>query len=197
MFGVATNVTAGKPKTSGAVFTGPITALMPTSATEALAAAFGDMGFLSEDGYSKNVSISTSTIKEWGGQVVMVTQDEKSATFKFKMIEYLRKEVQQFVNGSANVTGTPETGMKVTVNGDEAEERALVIDQVFRGGIPHRLVVPCCKITEMAEVVYKMNEAVGYEVTVAATKDASGNYFHEYFGPPVSGATGATGATGA
>lgn len=190
MSGVATNVTAGKPKTSGAVFTAPITATMPTNATADLSSDFQDMGFLSEDGYSKNVSISTSTIKEWGGQVVLVTQDEKSATFKFKMIEYLRDTVQKFVNGTANVTGSLAEGMSVTVNGDEAEERALVIDQILRGNVAHRLVVPCCKITEMSEVVYKMNEAVGYEVTVAATKDASGNYFHEYFKAPSSSTEG-------
>lgn len=183
MSGVATNVTAGRPRTTGAVFTAEVGATLPTDATTALTDAYTDLGYISEDGVSKNISISTTGIKEWGGAIVLVTQDEKSATFQFKMIEYLNSDVQAFVNGSDNVSGNLTDGLTVTVDEDEAEERVLVFWQIMRGDVPHRLVIPRCRITEVGEVTYRTNEAVGYDVTVTAIKDdTTGAYFKEYMG---------------
>ena len=183
MSGTATNVTAGKPRNSGAVFTAPTGSTLPTDAVTALAAAYQDLGYISEDGVSKNVSITTTPIKEWGGAIVLITQDEKTATFKFKMIEYLNPEVQKFVNGDENVTGNLTTGLSVSIDDAETPERVLVFWQKMRGGIPHRMVVPRCRITEMSEVNFKSNEAVGYDVTVTAIKDSTtGKYFSEYMG---------------
>ena len=176
-------VTAGKPKVGGYVFTADATATAPTDATTALGNDFTDLGYISEDGVTKNVSVSSSNIFDWGGDVVLVTQDEKTATFKFKLIEYLNADVQKFVNGSGNVTGTPEgnDGMAVSVDGSEPEEKMLVFQTTARGNVAHRVVVPRCKISEMAEVVFKRNEVVGYEVTVVAIKGTDGSFFKEYF----------------
>ena len=88
MAGITTNVTAGKPNTSGAVFTAPAGTSLPTTANGSLNGAFNDMGFVSENGVTKSTSISTTTIKEWGGSPVLVTQDEKIISVKFKLIEY-------------------------------------------------------------------------------------------------------------
>ena len=196
MSGKATNVTAGKPKTSGAVFTAPVGSTLPTDAVTAInsiSEAYKDLGYVSEDGLTESISITTSAIKEWGGSIVLITQDEKTATFKFKLIEYLNKEVQKFANGDANVSGTLESGMKISVTDVDVDERVLVFWQILRGGIPLRIVVPRCKITAIGDIVYKGNEAVAYDLTVQAIKNDSGQYYDKYMG----GASGATGATGA
>ena len=182
MSGVATNVTAGKPRTSGAVFTAPVGTTLPTDAVTALSGSYIDLGYLSEDGVTKNISITTTNIKEWGGAIVLITQDDKTATFKFKMIEYLNANVQKFVNGDNNVTGTLSSGMAVTVDDAESPERVLVFWQIMRGNVPHRMVIPRCRISEIGEVVFRTNDAVGYDVTVTAIKDDDGKYFKEYFG---------------
>lgn len=182
MAGTASNVTTGKPKTGGAVFMAPVGTTAPTDAKTALDNAFTDLGFVSEDGVTESVTISTTNIKEWGGGIVLVTQDEKTATLKFKLIEYLNANVQKFVNGDDNVTGTLTAGLHVAVNGDEADEHILVIDQIMRNNTPFRIVIPRAQISEIGEVTYKSNEAVGYDVTVTAIKDDSGNYFHKYIG---------------
>ena len=196
MSGKATNVTAGKPKTSGAVFTAPVGSTLPTDAVTSIASiseAYKDLGYVSEDGLTESISIATSAIKEWGGSIVLITQDEKTATFKFKLIEYLNKEVQKFANGDEAVSGTIESGLKISVTDADADERVLVFWQILRGGIPLRIVVPRCKITAIGDIVYKGNEAVAYDLTVQAIKNDSGQYYDKYMG----GATGATGSTGA
>lgn len=181
MAGTATNVTAGKPRTQGAVFAAAVGSTLPTDAVTALDAAFKDLGFLSEDGVTRSRSLSSSNIKEWGGKVVLITEEEDITTIKFKMIEYLNAEVQKVVNGDANVSGTLTTGMAITP-ADEMTEHAFVFWQKMRGGVPYRLVVPRGKITEIGDVVYKSNEAVAYDVTVTAMVDDSGKPYYEYVG---------------
>jgi len=184
MAGTATNVTAGKPKNGGAVFMAPVGTAAPTDANAALT-GYTDLGFLSEDGVTENVAISTESIKEWGGGVVLITQTEKTVTLKFKLIEYLNADVQKFVNGDTNVTETvaqTAQALAVKINDKEADERVLVIDQIMRGNRPFRIVMPRAKITEMGEVTYKTNEAVGYDITVMAIKDDAGEYMYKYLG---------------
>ena len=186
MAGNASNVTAGKPNTSGAIFTAPAGSTLPTSASATLNSAFKDMGFVSEDGVTKSTSISTTTIKEWGGAPVLVTQDEKVVSVKLKLIEYKRKDVHSFVHGSANVT-EPSTGaITVKINAEDPGEQVIVIDMTLRGNIDYRMVIPRGKITSIGDTVYKSNEAVGYEITTML--DDSGYAVYEYMAPhPASG----------
>lgn len=196
MAGTATNVTAGKPRNSGAVFSAPTGTTLPTDAVTAMATIselYKDLGYVSEDGLTESISIATTAIKEWGGSIVLITQDEKTATFKFKLIEYLNPDVQKFVNGDDNVTGTVGTGLKISVTDADAEERVLVFWQILRDSVPLRIVVPRCKITTIGDIVYKGNEAVAYDLTVQAIKNDAGQYYDKYIG----GASGATGGTGA
>lgn len=188
MAGNALNVTAGKPNTSGAVFTAPAGSTLPTSASATLDTAFKDMGFVSEDGVTKSTSISTTTIKEWGGAPVLVTQDEKIISVKLKLIEYKRKDVHSFVHGSANVT---ESAGAITIVNNAADpgEQAMVIDMILRGNIPYRMVIPRGKITSIGDIVYKTNEAIGYDVEVTTMLDGSGNSVYEYIGAPAASGT--------
>lgn len=174
------NVTAGKPNVSGAIFRAPIGTTLPTDTTTSLDAAFVEMGYASDEGVTNTNSPETETIKAWGGDVVLTVQSSKDDTFKIKLIEALNEDALAAVYGSANVSGTLATGISVNVNSSEAEEASWVIDMMMRDGAAKRIVIPDAKITEMGDIVYVDNEAVGYEITLTAMPDASGNNHYEY-----------------
>ena len=180
MANTKTNVTTGKPKTAGAVYRAPSGTAVPTDADSTLGSGFVAMGFISEDGVRNSNSFDAEVIREWGGDAVYETESNHEDTFQFKLIEALNPDVLKAVYNSGNVTGALATGLTVKANGEEHENAAWVIDMIMRGGVLKRICIPDAKISEIAEIVYRRNEAVGYDITLKAFADSSGNYHYEY-----------------
>ena len=176
----ATNVSAGKPKVGGAIFAAPVGTPLPTTTAEALDAAFKNLGYCSDDGLTNSTSLDVQKIKAWGGDTVLVIQSSREDTFKYKLIEIKSLEVLKHVYGADNVTGTLETGIVVKVNNSDVPEQSLVIDMILRDNTAKRIVIPSCKISEVGDIVYGDEDAVGYETTVDCTPDSAGNTHYEY-----------------
>ena len=181
----STLVVAGKPKVGGAIWSAPLGTALPTDATTALNAAFKSLGYVSDDGLTNELTTDTEEIKAWGGDTVLTAQTGTSDTFTYKLIESLNVEVLKEVYGASNVTGTLSTGIKISVNSKEKIDHAIVIETVVRDKFK-RIVLPVAKIKEMAEITYVDGEPVGYEVTVQALPDSSGNTHYEYIGGTAS-----------
>lgn len=175
----AKNVTVSKPKIGGAVYRAPLGTALPTDATAELNAAFVALGYISEDGLTNANSPSSDKIKAWGGDTVHTYQTEKDDTFQFKMIEALNEEVIKAVYGDSNVTGSVKEGLTLKSNSSAAEDCSWVVEMVLNN-VLKRVVVPCAKITELGDIVYADEEALGYDVTLTATADAAGNTHYEY-----------------
>ena len=176
----ATNVSAGKPKVGGAIYAAPVGTPLPTSTSEALDAAFKGLGYCSDDGLTNSTSLDVQKIKAWGGDTVLVIQSSREDTFKYKLIEIKSLEVLKHVYGADNVTGTLETGIKVSANNNDVPEQSLVIDMIMRDNTAKRIVIPSCKISNIGDITYSDGDAVGYETTVDCTPDSSGNTHYEY-----------------
>ena len=174
-----TNVAAGKPKIGGAVSVAATSATLPTDATTALGTGFANLGYISEDGMTRAITRESDNIRAWGGDTVLAIQSEFSETFQFRLIESLNVDVKKAVFGDTNVTGTLTTGITTTVNSKELTEKAWVVDMVTRGAAT-RIVIPNGKVTEIGEITYSDSDAIGYDVTVTAFPDATGNTSYEY-----------------
>lgn len=175
----AANVSTGKPKKTGAIYTAPDSTTLPTDATTALASAYKCLGYASEDGVKSTITRDSETVKAWGGDTVLTPQTEYQEEFGFTLIEALKTEVLKVVYGDSNVTET--TGLRTaTANSNELEKHVWVFDMVMSNGKARRIVVPSAKITEIGDITYVDNEPIGYELTVTAVPDGSGNTSYIY-----------------
>ena len=174
------NVSAATPGVSGAIYRAPIGTTLPTDASTTLDVAFVELGYVSEDGLVNTNSPETENIKEWGGTDVLNVLTEKTDEWQCTLIEVLNVNVLKAIYGASNVTGTLSTGITVTANTDEQEEAIWVVDMVMRNGVLKRVVIPNGKISELGDITYKRDEAVGYEITLTGLADASGNTHYEY-----------------
>ena len=167
----ATNVSAGKPKVGGAIYRAPLSdsLVLPTDAVTDLPADFVLLGYASDDG--------------------LVILEEKTDEFKIKLIEVLSKDVLQTVYGRDNVTGDLATGMTVKANSSEPEEFAWVFELVMRGGVLKRIVLPDAKMSELDDIEYTDEDAVGYDMKLLAMADSDGQTHYEYLQAPSESAS--------
>lgn len=196
MANTATNVSVGKPKTGGAIYNAPLGSTLPTDASTALDAAFKCLGYVSEDGLVNTNSPESEQVKAWGGDTVLTTQTDKEDTFQFTLLEVLNADVLKAVYGSSKVTGTLAEGLTVRANSEEVAASAWVFDMIMTNNTLKRIVVPNAKISELGDITYRDNEAVGYEVTLQAMP-GDVNFGYDTHKEYLLGATGATGATSA
>lgn len=184
------NVSAGKPKIGGAIYRAPLGTPLPTTATEALNPGFKPMGYVSSDGLTNANSASTDNIKAWGGDTVLVVQSDKTDTLAFTLIEVLNEDVLAAVFGSSNVSGSLMEGITVNVNADIQEEAEWVIDMLLNGNTAKRIVAPNAVISELADIVYQDNAAIGYGVTLTCMPDEDEQTHYEYIkGTPIGTVT--------
>jgi len=176
----ASNVSTGKAKVGGAVYVAPKGTSLPTDASTALASDYKGLGYVSEDGLTTTKTLNSGKIKAWGGDSVLNYQEGVEYAAKFKLLEALNLDVLKTVYGASNITGTTlATGIEIDVTADEPTEYVWVFEIVMRGGIAKRIVIPCASITELGDIVYKDNEAVGYDITLGAVV-TSGSFSIEY-----------------
>lgn len=177
----AANVSTGKPKITGAVYRAPLGTTLPVDASTTLAAAFKELGYVSEDGVTNTNSPESDSIKEWGGSKVLVYQSEMPDDWKLTLIESLNPEVLKTVYGDSNVTvDDVNHTIKVKATAETRLDAIYVIDMALKGGAMKRVVIPDGSLSEIGEIVYKGDEAIGYELTISALPDATGVSHYEY-----------------
>lgn len=180
MANTAANVTVGKPKVGGAIYVAPLGSTLPTDSSTALDAAFKCLGYVSEDGVTNSNSPESDNVKAWGGDTVLVLQTDRPDSFSLTLLEGLNEDVLKTIYGSSNVTVDAQGNITVKATADEMIGHAWVFEMIMKGNRAKRTVIPNGTISELGDIVYKDDEAVGYNVTIQDVPDASGVYHYEY-----------------
>lgn len=176
----ASNVSAGKPKITGAIHAAPLGTPLPVDATSELDPAFKGLGYCSDAGVVNGTAMATTKIKAWGGDTVLVIQTSKDDTYKFTLIEVKNVDVLKFVYGAGNVSGDLASGIVVKANNLETPEVSLVIDKILSDNTAMRTVIPAAKISALDDITYADNSVIGFGTTLDCMPDEDGNTHTDY-----------------
>ena len=178
--GTASNVTTGKHRVDGGIYVAPAGTTLPTDATTALATAFKNLGYVSEDGITIQESRTNEPVKEWNGDEIDTLMKEHAAKFKAKFLETVNEDVLKVVRGSSNVTKATGGALTVKVNSKDLDEWVFVIDTVVKGNRMQRRVIPRGKRTELGDPILNAGSVTAYDCTISCYPDGNGDKIIEY-----------------
>ena len=179
------DVRVGAPdqKVTGAIKHAPKGTAIPaltdiTKAAVTLNQAFTGDEYVSQDGLTLAPSMSTTEIKDWSGATVRKVRESFAGTLSWTMIS-TNAGALAIAFGADHVT----TAAATTTHGAQVqaalgaylpEEQAWVF--LMKDGDARIVIaVPDGQITEVGEVTFASNAAVGWQVTLSCYPDASGN----------------------
>ena len=179
------DVRIGAPdqKVTGAIKHAPKGTAIPaltdiTKAAVTLNQAFTGDEYVSQDGLTLAPSMSTTEIKDWSGATVRKVLESFDGTLSWTMIS-TNAGALSIAFGADHVT----TAAATTAHGAQVqaalgaylpEEQAWVF--LMKDGDARIVIaVPDGQITEVGEVTFASNAAVGWQVTLSCYPDSSGN----------------------
>lgn len=176
----SSNVSFGKGKATGAVYVAPAGTALPTNATASLAAAYKNLGYISEDGLVNSVETDITDIKAWGGDTVLSGQNSFAESFTVNLLE-TNAEALALYYGADNVTTETDGSITVKQTAGALPQCVVVFEVVMTGNRIKRIVVPKAQIADRSgEITYTDGDPITYPAKFKAYPDATGVYHTEY-----------------
>lgn len=184
------DVRIGAPdqKTTGAIKNAPVGTTLPTLASIAasgvtLDSAFTGDEYVSEDGLTLAPSMSTTDIKDWSGSVVRKVLESFDGTLSWTMISTNEGSLG-VAFGAENIETKAATAghgkqVGVKLGAHLPEERSWVF-LMKDGDARIIIVVPKGQVTEVGEITFAANAAVGWNVTLSCYPDSDGESIYIY-----------------
>ena len=179
------DVRIGAPEqgVTGAIKHAPLGTAIPTladikKAGVTLNQAFAGDEYVSEDGLTLAPSMSTTEIKDWSGATVRKVLESFDGTLSWTMIS-TNQGALSIAFGSnhvtANAAGTDHGAQVQAALGAYLPEEQAWVFLMKDGDARIVIAVPDGQITEVGEVTFASNAAVGWNVTLSCYPDTSGN----------------------
>lgn len=173
----------------GLIWMAPSGATAPIDATTSLAAAWKNMGGITEAGVSIKQSTSTTKKKFYGSPAIqrtLVTDQETTIDVAFGELNARVMEVY-WRKALNSITPAVSTGVWSTTAGNYNRQLyAMVIDMV--DGVNRlRFYCPSVEVTSQGDIKIANSETLEWGVTLSAYPDTSGNYIYPFGAQPSLG----------
>ena len=180
------DVRVGAPEQSavtGAILSAPLGTAVPTLSDitkngVTINQAFTGNEYISEDGLTLTPSVSTQDIKDWSGATVRKVLESFDGTLGWTMIS-TNEHAMGIAFGSSHVTSAAATSthgkQTRTALGAHLPDPRSWVFLMKDGDARIVITVPDGQVTEVGEVTFASNAAVGWAVTLACYPDENGN----------------------
>lgn len=173
------NVSVGKGAAGAYAWIAPYGTELPTDNTTALATGYKVLGFIDENGVTFSDATSPTDYNDMSGDSIATTPGAVTKTAAFVPVE-LKKTTLDLIYGAANVEDADGI-IEYTDKGPDQTLWTIVFDFVLGGSRKWRLVVPQCRLKEMADLTINYQTLVGRQNTMGVLYDSGiGGYYKGY-----------------
>ena len=165
------NVSVGKGAAGAYAWIAPYGTALPTDNTTAIATTYKVLGFIDENGVTFADSTSPTDYNDMSGNAIATTPGAVTKTASFVPVE-LKKSTLDIIYGAANVEDA-EGVIEYTDKGLDQTLWTIVFDFVLGADRKWRVVVPQCRLKEMADLTINYQTLVGRQNTMAVLYDST------------------------
>ena len=165
------NVSVGKGAAGAYAWIAPYGTALPTDNTTAIATTYKVLGFIDENGVTFADSTSPTDYNDMSGNAIATTPGAVTKTASFVPVE-LKKSTLDIIYGAANVEDA-EGVIEYTDKGPDQTLWTIVFDFVLGADRKWRVVVPQCRLKEMADLTINYQTLVGRQNTMAVLYDST------------------------
>ena len=165
------NVSVGKGAAGAYAWIAPYGTALPTDNTTAIAPTYKVLGFIDENGVTFADSTSPTDYNDMSGNAIATTPGAVTKTASFVPVE-LKKSTLDIIYGAANVEDA-EGVIEYTDKGPDQTLWTIVFDFVLGADRKWRVVVPQCRLKEMADLTINYQTLVGRQNTMAVLYDST------------------------
>ena len=173
------NVSVGKGAAGAYAWIAPYGTALPTDNTTAIATTYKVLGFIDENGVTFADSTSPTDYNDMSGNAIATTPGAVTKTAAFVPVE-LKKSTLDIIYGAANVDDADGV-IEYTDKGPDQTLWTIVFDFVLGADRKWRVVVPQCRLKELADLTINYQTLVGRQNTMAVLYDSTiGGYYKGY-----------------
>ena len=165
------NVSVGKGAAGAYAWIAPYGTALPTDNKTTIAPTYKVLGFIDENGVTFADSTSPTDYNDMSGNAIATTPGAVTKTASFVPVE-LKKSTLDIIYGAANVEDA-EGVIEYTDKGPDQTLWTIVFDFVLGADRKWRVVVPQCRLKEMADLTINYQTLVGRQNTMAVLYDST------------------------
>ena len=165
------NVSVGKGASGAYAWIAPYGTALPTDNTTPIASTYKVLGFIDENGVTFADSTSPTDYNDMSGNAIATTPGAVTKTAAFVPVE-LKKSTLDIIYGASNVDDADGV-IEYTDKGPDQTLWTIVFDFVLGADRKWRVVVPQCRLKEMADLTINYQTLVGRQNTMAVLYDST------------------------
>jgi hypothetical protein len=151
---------------TGSVYIAPVGTAPPADTTTPWAAAWKDLGYLSEDAVARSFDSETVDIMAWQADAPVYTDLTLTQTLQFQLMQWNEDTLVFAYGGGVAASG------KYSAPAKAAYDPTALGVEIVQGSTVYRMVVARAKITEVGDSNFKGDEAAVLDVTLKVLDNA-------------------------
>lgn len=176
-------IVAPSPNILGGIWRAPLGTTLPIDTTTALTSPFVSLGYVDDDGLTRNESRPNTKKFAWGGALIASLQQSYSVTFTFKLVQVLDADVLKAVHSDGNVsvaapTTTVGTVTTTTLN-PTLNKNGVWAFESFYQLTTMRQAAPIARVTQVRPYKWTHKDLAVYDVDLECFPDANGNFVYK------------------